>query len=114
MELPSGLKRLATAAEREAALDAIGDWLVEQLSAATASEEHARSAIAAAIAAFYDVRQSAGQPRGEYAGHFFYVDAVGLGSTGRPVPWTALREKVGAARAEALARLFDAVEPGVD
>jgi hypothetical protein len=96
---------------REELLDAIGAWIVEALDGA--NDDDARAAIAGAICAFSDVREAAGQERGEYAGHFFMVDAVGLDDTDRPVPWNVLRERVGDARIDALNVIFDEVLPEV-
>jgi hypothetical protein len=76
-------------------------------------EASARAALAGAICAFSDVREAAGQERGEYAGHFFMVDAVGLDDTGRAVPWNVLRERVGEERLDELSALFDEVLPQV-
>lgn len=105
---PVDRRKLRTPAAREAAFDALGAFVVDAL--ADADDARAREVIAAAISAFYDVREAADQPRGEYAGHFFLVDAVGLDDTGRPVPWDALRARVGHARIEALTALFSEVE----
>jgi hypothetical protein len=71
------------------------------------------AALACAICAFSDVREVAGQERGEYAGHFFMVDAVGPDDSERPVPWNVLRERVGEERLDELSALFDEVLPEV-
>src|SRR5262249_24984196 len=56
---------------REELLDVIGTWIVDGLDGA--SDDDARAVLAGAICAFSDVREAAGQERGEYAGHFFMV-----------------------------------------
>lgn len=109
--VPIDRKRLRTARAREAALDTLGAWIVDVL--ADAQDAQARSLMESAIAAFYDIREAAGQPRGEYAGHFFLCDGVGLDDSERPVPWDGLRARVGIRRAKALAALFGKVEPEV-
>ncbi len=111
---PVGLESLTTPAAREAALDALGRWFVEAVADAGADDDAARAAMEAAIASFYDIRESADQPRGEYAGHFFRVDAVGLDATQRPIPWDELRARVGEERAEELAEVFDEAEAAVE
>lgn len=57
------------------------------------------------------MREAAGQERGECAGHFFMVDAVGLDDIGRPVPWNVPRERLGEERLDELSALFDEVLP---
>ena len=109
--VPIDRKRLRTARAREAALDALGAWIVDVL--AHAEDAQAPSLIASAIAAFYDIREAAGQPRGEYAGHFFLCDGVGIDESDRPVPWEALRARIGIRRAKKLAALFGQVERDV-
>jgi len=106
-------KKLGTSKARETALDAIGKWFVEALLAAGSDRKLASDVIAHAIASFYDVREAAGQERGEYAGHFFMVDAVGLGDTDRPVPWELLGKKASPKDLELWQTLFDKVEPKV-
>jgi hypothetical protein len=91
----------------EAALDRLGAWIVDAL--AEADDTQARAVIATAISSFYDIREALGEPRQEYAGHFFMVDGVGFEAS-RPVPWTSLRARVGAARLDALTALFLEVE----
>ena len=98
---------LGDPASCEAALDRLGTWVVDAL--AEADDARARDVIAAAISSFYDVREALGEPRQEYAGHFFMVDGVGFEAS-RPVPWTSLRARVGAARVEALSAIFLEVE----
>jgi hypothetical protein len=109
---PIDKKLLRTDRGREKALDELGAWIVTAL--AKAGDDAARAAIAGAIGAFYDVREAADQERGEYAGHFFMVDAVGLDESKRPVPWNVLREKVGDARLDELSALFDEVQPEIE
>ena len=105
---PVDRKKLRTPKAREAALDALGAWIVDEL--ADVDDAKAREVIASAIASFYDIREAAGQEREEYAGHFFMADGVGLDDTGRPVPWAVLGERVGDARIDALRELFLEVE----
>jgi hypothetical protein len=96
---------------RELLLDAIGAWIVDAL--ASANDDDARGAIAGAISGFSDVCEAAGAERGEFAGHFFMVDAVGLEESDRPVPWQVLRQRVGEERIDELSKLFDEVLPQV-
>jgi hypothetical protein len=96
---------------REQLLDVIGAWIVTALDGA--NDDAARAAIAGAISAFSDVVEAAGQERGEFAGHFFMVDAVGLDESNRPVPWMVLRDRVGEDRVEQLSAIFDEVMPEV-
>jgi hypothetical protein len=103
---PIEAKQLRTAKGREKQLDALGAWIVDALTG-VADDERVRGVMRGAIAAFYDIREAADQERGEYAGHFFMVDAVGLGDTDRPVPWELLRPRVGDARLDRLSELFD-------
>lgn len=105
-------KKLRTDAGREALLDELATWIVEEL--VGANDDDARATIRGAISAFYDVREAAEQPRGEFAGSFFQVDAVGLGASTRPVPWVALRARVGDARTKQLDAFFDEVESTVE
>ena len=106
-------KKLKTSKAREAALDAIGKWFVEALLAASSDKKRASDVITRAIRSFYDVREAAGQERGEYAGHFFMVDAVGLDDADRPVPWEALERKASPKDLALWQKLFDAIEPEV-
>lgn len=108
VQTPVDRKKLRTPAAREAALDALGAFVVDAL--VDADDARARAVLTAAISAFYDVREAAGQERQEYAGHFFLVDAVGLDASDRPVPWNVLRERVGEARLAQLTALFEEVE----
>ncbi len=94
----------------EAAFGRLTTWIVDEL--AEADDARARAVIAAAISSFYDVRQALGEPRQEYAGHFFMVDGVGF-EVWHPVAWKALRARVGAPRVEALSALFLEIEPTV-
>jgi hypothetical protein len=104
-------KLLRTDKGREKALDDLGAWIVESLE--KADDDAARSVMAGAIGVFYDIREAADQERGEYAGQFFMVDAVGLDNTKRPVPWEVLRKKVGDERLDELSELFDEVLPEI-
>jgi hypothetical protein len=104
-------KLLRTDKGREKALDTLGVWIVKALE--KADDAAARGVIAGAIGAFYDIREAAEQERGEYAGHFFMVDAVGLGDAERPVPWSVLQQKIGSERLDELSALFDEVLPEV-
>ena len=108
---PIDEKLLRTDKGREKALDDLGAWIVKQLE--KADDDAARAVIAGAIGAFYDIREAADQERGEYAGHFFMVDAVGLDNTNRPVPWQVLRKKIGDERLDELSALFEEVEPEI-
>ena len=110
---PVDAKRLATAEGRERALDTLARWFVDGLVGARGDDAAALRVIEASIGALYDVREAAGQVRGEYAGHFFRADGVGLGNTGRPVPWSDLVSRVGTARAAELEALFDEAESTV-
>jgi hypothetical protein len=110
-KVPLDAAKLDDEKGREELLDAIGAWIVDALDGA--SDDAARAAIAGAISAFSDVREAAGQERGEYAGHFFMVDAVGLDNTDRPVPWNVLQKRVGMERLGELSVLFDEVLPKV-
>jgi hypothetical protein len=102
-------KKLKTGKAREAALDAIGTWIVAALLAAGADDKKARDVMTRAIRAFYDVRESGGQERGEYAGHFFMVDAVGLDDSDRPVPWETLAKKASPKDLARWEKLFEAL-----
>jgi len=104
-------KLLRTDKGREKALDELGAWIALKLE--KADDDAARAVMAGAISAFYDIREAAGQERGEYAGHFFMVDAVGIDSTKRPVPWQVLRKKIGDERLDELSAIFEEVEPEV-
>ena len=72
-----------------------------------AVQKKAGAILRGAISTFYDIRESGAQFRGEYAGHFFMVDAVGLDNTDRPVPWEVLRGRVGDERLTQLSAIFD-------
>lgn len=100
---------LTDAEGRERALDTLGSWVVSTLQAAQ-NDLAVRQTLHAAIAAFYDIRASANQPRGEFAGHFFIVDAVGLGDSNRPVPWQVLAETVSQERLNRFSEIFDEVQ----
>lgn len=106
---PIDRKKLGSARARELALDALADWFVEEVASAP-DDEQVRAVMRGAITSFYDVREAAEQERGEYAGHFFMVDAVGLDDTGRAVPWTRLRERLSEERMERLTALFEEAE----
>ena len=106
-------KKLTTGKAREKALDALGVWFVDALLAAGSDKKRASAVITAAIRSFYDVRESGDQERGEYAGHFFMVDAVGLDDSDRPVPWEILAEKATAANIALWQKLFERLEPKV-
>lgn len=109
MPVPIDPADLTSASGRERALDRLGAWFVEAvLSAAddAARQERMREA----VVAFYDIRESADQPRGMYAGHFFLVDAVGLENSDRPVPWFVLAERVDRPTLDHLMQLFNAAE----
>jgi hypothetical protein len=101
---------LTTDEAREAALDTLGQWLVDELARKPDDGAHCTAAMTAAVVAFYDIRESADQPRGEYAGHFFLVDAVGLGDADRPVPWVELSKRVTSAQLDQLQQWFDVAE----
>jgi hypothetical protein len=109
---PLDAKQLKSDKGREALLDTIGAWIVDALDGA--NDDAARAALAGAISAFSDVVEAAGQERGEFAGHFFMVDAVGLDESNRPVPWQVLRERVGDERLDQLSAMFDEVLPEVE
>jgi hypothetical protein len=109
---PIDKKHLRTAKGREKALDELGAWIVTKLEKAD-DDDAARAVMAGAIGAFYDIRESADQERGEYAGHFFMVDAVGLDDAKRPVPWQVLRKKLGDERLDELSAIFEEVEPEI-
>lgn len=106
-------KQLTTAKGREKALDAVGEWFVAALLAAGSERKTATDVITHAIRSFYDVRESAKQERGEYAGHFFMVDAVGLGDAKRPVPWEVLAKQATERELALWQKLFEAVEAKV-
>ena len=97
---------LADEAGRELALDSLAAWVVSTLQAAQ-DDASARQTLRVAIETFYDIREAAQQPRGEYAGHFFIVDAVGLGESNRPVPWQVLAETVSQDRLDRFSALFE-------
>src|SRR5690242_5289243 len=90
---PIDLSTLTTDEAREAAFDAIASWFVEGLARAT-NDDEARAIVKSAVSSFYDVRETFEQERGEYAGHFFMADGVGLEDTGREVPFMALAKRV--------------------
>jgi hypothetical protein len=98
----------------EAALDTLGVWFVEALSNAEGNSARASQVIRAAISAFYDIREAADQERGEYAGHFFMVDAVGIDDTERPVPWVELEKRVGPEQMAKYEEIFEEIEPDVE
>jgi len=93
-------------AGRERALDSLAAWVVSTLQAAQ-DDGSARETLRVAIGTFYDIREAASQPRGEYAGHFFIVDGVGLGDSNRPVPWQVLAETVSQERLTRFSAIFD-------
>ena len=106
-------KKLTTAKAREKALDALGDWFVAALLAAGSERKSATDVITHAIRSFYDVRESAKQERGEYAGHFFMLDAVGLDDATRPVPWSVLEKQATESELALWQKLFDTIEAKV-
>lgn len=95
---------------RERALDSLASWTVSTLQAAQADEAAARETLKIAVETFYDIREAAKQPRGEYAGHFFIVAGVGLGASNRPVPWQVLAETVPQDHLTRLSAIFEEVE----
>lgn len=102
--------KLRTSAAREKALDVLGAWFVDAVAATIDDEARCRAVLRTAITRFFDVREAAGQERGEYAGHFFLVDAVGLDDSDRPVPGVVLGKSVTPAQYQRLLEWFDAVE----
>lgn len=82
---------LADGAGREKAFDALGHWFAAAVLAAP-DDATAREVMRVGVERFSDIRESAGQPGGEYAGHFFMVDAVGLADSDRPVPFNVIRD----------------------
>jgi hypothetical protein len=108
--IPASL--LGSPAGREHALDALGKWFVDSMLAAE-NEGAARETIELGLCTLYDIREAAGQARGEGGGRFFLVDGVGLGDSSRPVPWEVLAR---CALAESLTRwnaFFEAALPEV-
>ena len=95
---------------RERALDSLASWTVSTLQAAQADEAAARETLKIAVETFYDIREAAQQPRGEYAGQFFIVDGVGLGDSNRPVPWQVLSETVPQEHLTRLSAIFEEIE----
>ncbi|HVK76864.1 MAG TPA: hypothetical protein VM734_26240 [Kofleriaceae bacterium] len=98
--------------ELEQRLDDILSALAAELRAGRGADPaRDRAAMRKAIAAFYDVRAAAGQPRGMYATHFFWADGVGLDARHRH-----LHERlhdVDRALVDRWAALFDEVVPSV-
>ena len=111
---PVDRDKLTTPEEREAALDTLAKWFVDALAGATQDGARATQVIRDAIGAFYDIREAAEQERGEYAGHFFMVDAVGIDNTDRPVPWVELEKRVGPDVMHRFEELFTEIEPDVE
>jgi hypothetical protein len=109
---PFSTEDLDTDAGRERALDSLGPWLVSQV--AEAEDAVAIAAMRQAIVWFYDIRESADQPRSMYAGHFFLVDGVGLDHSDRPVAWDLLAGRVSRKRLDRLQSLFDQAERQAD
>ena len=106
-------KALGTAEARERALDKLAVWFVDALVAAKGNLGRASEIIRDAIAAFYDIRESADQERGEYAGHFFMVDAVGIDESDRPVPWFELEKQIAPELLHQYQELFTDIEGSV-
>ncbi len=114
MAFPIDPDELTTSDGRERLLDRLGAWFVDALPALGEDRDAIVAHFVQAITAFYDIRESADQPRGMYAGHFFLVDAVGLDDADRPVPWAVLAERIGRERLEFYQPLFDAAERVAD
>lgn len=110
---PNQSSDLSTNHGREDALDALGQWLTDTLASANGNREAATEIITEAIKTFYDIREAAGQYRGEYAGHFFMVDAVGLEDSDRPIPWVELSKRVAPEHLALYQEVFDQVEMAV-
>jgi hypothetical protein len=107
---PVDRKKLKTEEQREKALDDLGAWIVEALASAGTDKKNAKAIIEDAIKTFYDIREAAEQERGEYAGHFFMVDAVGIDDTDRPVPWQVLAKRVPEEAITMYNEIFDKAE----
>lgn len=107
---PHQILDLTTAAARENALDMLGQWFADSLASANGDREAATEIITEAIKVFYDIREAAGQYRGEYAGHFFMVDAIGLDDSDRPVPWVELAGRISPKHLTIYHEIFDDVE----
>lgn len=110
MDLPLPPLDLSTDDSRELALDQLGRWFTDALGSAGGDSERAAAIIALAISTFYDIREAADQLRGMYAGHFFLVDAVGLGESDRPIPWHELERRVTPEHLALYRDLFDRLE----
>jgi hypothetical protein len=110
---PIGGKALGTPEARERALDKLAVWFVDALVAAKGNLGRASEIIRDAIGAFYDIRESADQERGEYAGHFFMVDAVGIDESDRPVPWFELEKQIAPELLHQYQELFTDIESSV-
>lgn len=104
------VKRLKSASAREKALDRLGVWFVDAVAATVDDEVRCREVLTTAISTFFDIREAADQERGEYAGHFFLVDAVGLDDTDRPVPAVELAKRVTPAQQKKVLRWFEHAE----
>lgn len=85
--------------------------LLADLAAALRAGADPEPAMRAAISAFYDLRERHGEPRGEYAIHFFWVDGVGLARPHDPL-WKRLRD-LPADAVDGWAARFEALAPGV-
>lgn len=109
---PFQIADLSTDAGRERALDSLAPWLVDQV--ADADDAAVIAAMRQAIIWFYDIRESADQPRCMYAGHFFLVDGIGLDDSDRPVAWQLLAQRVTRERLDHLQTLFDRAERAAD
>lgn len=110
---PHQISDLSTVDARENALDMLGLWLTDSLASANGDREAATEIITEAIKVFYDIREAAGQYRGEYAGHFFLVDAIGLDDSDRPVPWVELAKRAAPEQLALYQEIFDQVEATV-
>jgi len=101
---------LATPEQFEKALDLLCDFVVRELPACEGDEAREKEVLVRAIESFYDVREAADQERGEYAGHFYMVDGVGLDDSDREVAFNRLREIADAVTIVRWERLFDEAE----
>lgn len=104
------VKRLKSDSAREKALDVLGEWFVDAVAATIDDETKCREVLTTAITTFFDIRESADQERGEYAGHFFLVDAVGLDDSDRPVPAVELAKRITPSQQKKVLRWFEQAE----
>lgn len=109
-KLAIDVKRLKSDSAREKALDTLGAWFVDAVAATVEDEATCREVLATAITTFFDIRESADQARGEYAGHFFLVDAVGLDDSERPVPAIELAKRITPAHQKKVLAWFEKAE----